>query len=199
MLDTSSRSRDVIRPEPTVRRDDEAARPRTIDPTVDDLGSRQLSALGRVAELLDALAIDYWLFGGWAVDFHAGSVTRPHDDVDIAVWLDDLPRIATLLGSEGWRHAPDEDEDGGTGYERGGVRLELTYLVRNDEGDVFIPLRDGPVPWDTASFADDERTLSGVRSRVITLASLRGMKAWPRDDPEDAAKDRADLEVLGGG
>ena len=165
---------------------------------MDDLAARRLSALERVAGLLDARAIDYWLFGGWAVDFYAGSVTRPHDDVDIAVWLDDVPRIVSLLGSQGWRHPPAEDEDGGTGYERDGVRLELTYLVRNDERDVFVPLRDGPVPWDGASFADDERMLSGVHSRLITLASLKSMKVWTRDDPGDAAKDRADLDVLGG-
>ena len=24
------------------------------------------------------------MFGGWAVDFHAGSVARPHDDIDLA-------------------------------------------------------------------------------------------------------------------
>jgi Aminoglycoside-2''-adenylyltransferase len=164
--------------------------------TVEDLGARQLAALGRVGSRLESEGIAYWLFGGWAVDFYAGSVTRAHDDVDIAIWLTDLPRIATLLESDGWRHAPAEDEDGGTGYEHGDVRLELTYLTGNADGDVFIPLRDGPVPWAKESFADDLRELSGVRARVITLTSLRSMKSWPRDDPGDAAKDRADLAAL---
>src|SRR5207244_9893525 len=101
---------------------------------MDDLGSEQLSALGRLDALFEEARIAYWLFGGWAVDFHAGSVTRAHDDVDVAVWLEDLPRITALLEADGWRHAPSEDEDGGTGYERGAVRLELTFLVRNSEG-----------------------------------------------------------------
>ena len=74
--------------------------------------------------------------------------------------------------------------------------LELTFLNGNADGDVFIPLRDGPVPWAKESFADNVRELSGVRDRVITLASLRSMKSWPRDDPADAAKDRADLAAL---
>jgi len=161
-----------------------------------DLASRQLAALDQVRRVLEERAIDHWLFGGWAVDFYVGSVTRAHDDVDLAVWLDDLPRIAELLEADGWRHAPADDEDGGTGYERDGVRLELTYLVRDDDGDVFIPLQVGPAPWDKGSFGDDERTLSGVRSRVITLPSLRNMKSWLRDDPDDAAKDRADLKAL---
>src|SRR5919107_952320 len=59
-----------------------------------DTTSRQLAALDRVGRLLDAAGIDYWLFGGWAVDFYAGSVTRTHDDVDIAIWLRDLQEIA---------------------------------------------------------------------------------------------------------
>ncbi len=57
----------------------------------------QLAALARIHELLVREALDYWLFGGWAVDFHGGSITREHDDIDIAVWEPDRPRIARLL------------------------------------------------------------------------------------------------------
>jgi hypothetical protein len=170
---------------------------RTRDDGAPSSSSRQLAALDRVGRLLDAAGIDYWLFGGWAVDFYAGSITRIHDDVDIAIWLNDLQEVAELLASDGWRHAPAEDEDGGTGYERGDVRVELTYLVRH-EGDVFIPMSDGPIPWDKRSFTDDHGTLAGVSSRLITLDSLRGMKSWARDDPDDATKDRADLQALPG-
>jgi len=46
----------------------------------------QLAGLAGLHELLERHAIEYWLFGGWAVDFHAGSVTRAHDDLDLAVW-----------------------------------------------------------------------------------------------------------------
>jgi hypothetical protein len=170
--------------------------PSKSDP-VQELGSRQPAALGLVCSRLESESIAYWLFGGWAVDFYAGSVTRGHDeDVDIAIWLEDLQRIPELLESDGWRHARADDEDGGTGYERGGVRLELTYLTRSADGDVFIQLRDGPVPWAKESLADDVRELSGVRPRIITLASLRSVKSWPRDDPDDAAKDRADIATL---
>ena len=38
---------------------------------------------------------------------HAGSVTRAHDDLDIAVWLKDHNRIAALLAADGWSHAPE--------------------------------------------------------------------------------------------
>jgi hypothetical protein len=103
----------------------------------------QLAALADVHELLTRNGIEYWLFGGWAVDFYAGTVTRPHDDVEVA--------------------APEPDEDGGTGYEREG---------------------------------DERGELEGVRARLIALEALRRGKSASRDDPVDAAKDRADALVL---
>jgi hypothetical protein len=136
------------------------------------------------------------LFGGWAVDFYAGRITREHDDVDIAVSLQDYERIAELLAADGWKHAPEPDEDGGTGYERDGVRLELTFLVRDDEGHVCVPLRSGLVRWSDDAFGTRVEALQGVRARVIELDTLRRGKARFRDEPADAAKDRADSAIL---
>jgi aminoglycoside-2''-adenylyltransferase len=163
---------------------------------MDELTFQQLSALARVSDLLEEAGIGYWLFGGWAVDFYVGSLTRAHDDVDLAVWLADLPRIAELLEDDGWRHAPFDDEDGGTGYEHGAVRLELTYLVRGGDGEIFTPLRAGRAPWTQEGLANDVGELRGARSRLVGLAALMRGKASPRDDPEEAAKDRADFRQL---
>ena len=163
---------------------------------MEELSSQQLSALARVSDLLEEAGIAYWLFGGWAVDFYAGSVTRAHDDLDMAVWLEYLPRIATLLQDDGWRHAPFDDEDGGTGYERGLVRLELTYLVHAGGGGIFTPMRDGRAAWSEEALANDVGELRGVRSRLIALGPLMRGKSLPRDDPEEAAKDRADFGQL---
>jgi hypothetical protein len=46
---------------------------------------QQLAALADVGERLGDGGFEYWLFGGWAVDFHLGTVTREHDDIDLAV------------------------------------------------------------------------------------------------------------------
>ena len=166
--------------------------------TYASLASAQLAALARVDALLERAGIAYWLFGGWAVDFYAGSITRPHSDVDIAVWLDALPRISALLEEDAWRHAPEPDENGGTGYERDGVRLELTYLVRGEDGRVVTPLNDFEAPWPEGAFEADTRELRGVHARVVSKAALTSGKSSPRDDPDDAAKDSADFDVLSG-
>ena len=161
-----------------------------------NLAEQQLAALAELGALLDRGGFDYWLFGGWAVDFHVGAVTREHDDIDLAVWLDEAQAIAALLEAEGWRHAPTGDEDGGMGYERGRVRLELTYLVSDDVGRVFLPLRHQSVLWSEEQLGNDERELLGVRSRVLGLPLLKHGKASARDDPDEAAKDRADFQAL---
>ena len=158
--------------------------------------SEQLQALSRVHWELEQAGIEYWLFGGWAVDFYAGSITRAHDDVDIAVWLEDLPEIHRILEEDGWRHAPAEDADGGTNYERDAVQLGLTYLVRHEDGNVFIPFESGDVPWTAELFGHDARELLGVRARVVNLAPLMLGKSFARGDPEDAIKDHADFAVL---
>jgi hypothetical protein len=161
----------------------------------DLLTREQLAALARVDEAFERAGIEYWLFGGWAVDFYVGSVTRTHDDLDIAVWLDDLPRIGELLEAGGWQHAPEPEEDGGTGYELGPVRLELTFLVRDGE-DAFTPLRDRRAAWSAAAFGEDAGELNGVHARLVGRDALLRGKSRPRDEPAEAATDRADFELL---
>jgi hypothetical protein len=156
----------------------------------------QLAAIADVGEALDRSGFEYWLFGGWAVDFHVGAVTREHGDIDLAVWLHDAQAVGSLLQADGWQHRPHPDEDGGTGYERGTVRVELMYLMSDDAGRVFIPLRDQNVLWSQKPLGNEVRELHAVHARVITLALLRMGKSSPRHDPDEAAKDRVDFRAL---
>jgi aminoglycoside-2''-adenylyltransferase len=162
----------------------------------DDVTNEQLAAMGRIHELLVRQGIEYWLFGGWAVDFHAGAVTREHDDLDIAVWHKDLSQIAVTLAADGWRHVPDEHEDGYTTYEHGVVRLEVAFLACAEDGRVYTPLREGRADWPDEAFEDDVAELLGVRARVIGLQALKADKAEVRGDSTVAAKDHADSTTL---
>ena len=85
----------------------------------------QLSALSHLDELFGQHAIEYWLFGGWAADFHAGKVTRPHDDLDLAVRSHDGERVRELLTAAGWSNS---QKEGYSVYELDSVRLELAFV-----------------------------------------------------------------------
>jgi hypothetical protein len=158
--------------------------------------SDQLAALAGLHHLLERHGVAYWLFGGWAVDFHAGRVTRAHGDLDIAVWWEDRGRLAALLEGEAWVHAPEPGEDGYTRYARGAVRLEVAFLARDERGRVYTPLRDGRGEWPDDAFGDDVAELRRVRARVIGLGALIADKSVAREDPSTAAKDRADVLSL---
>jgi hypothetical protein len=85
------------------------------------ISDRQLELLGRLHECFEQHAIEYWLFGGWAVDFHVGRVTRANADVDLAVWEVDVAGVDRLLRQEGWDHRPRAGEDGYTEYLNGTI------------------------------------------------------------------------------
>jgi Aminoglycoside-2''-adenylyltransferase len=162
----------------------------------DESAGQQLAALKRLHELFEQHQIEYWLFGGWAVDFHVGAVTRAHEDLDIAVWQGDRNRVATLLKAESWTHAPEPDEDGYTAYARETVRLEVAFLARAESGEVFTPLRDGQGSWPDGAFEDDVVELLETRAKVISLSALKADKSESRGDPAVATKDRLDSVSL---
>jgi Aminoglycoside-2''-adenylyltransferase len=158
--------------------------------------TRQLSDIAEIGRLFDRAGLDHWLFGGWAVDFYVGEMTRAHEDIDLAVWSRDQTVIGELLAAHGWQHAPRPDEDGGTGYERNGVRVELMLLVEGERGEVLIAFRNGTAMWSEDPLGSDVRTLEGTPARIIPLGLLRDGKSVPRGDPAEAVVDRTDYEAL---
>jgi Uncharacterised nucleotidyltransferase len=139
----------------------------------------QLAALAALHDLFERHGIDYWVFGGWAVDFHAGAVTRPHDDIDVAVRSDDGDRVQEVLTTAGWTHTQHEDY---TTYALAGVHVEVAFADRGE--------------WPESSFGADVAEVRGVCARVVSLPSLRVDKAQGRDDPRVAEKDRRDSRTL---
>jgi Aminoglycoside-2''-adenylyltransferase len=157
---------------------------------------QQLAAIRRLHVLFERSQTEYWLFGGWAVDFHAGRVTRAHADIDIAVWRADLATVHSLLLDEGWTNAPAPDEDGYTAYQRGELHLDLAFLARDEDGTIYTPLREGRGSWPPDSFPGAVVKHGDVCAHVVSLESLIVDKSEARDDPSVSTKDRADVAVL---
>jgi hypothetical protein len=148
------------------------AYPRRVPQELSDLASEQIQAIGSLDAALGSARIDYWLFGGWAVDFWVGRVTREHDDIDAAAWRPDFDAIMQALVDVGWRRTPVENEVVGTRY-------------------TFV--------WTTEPFGEERRVLHGVDARTIPLDLLRSGKQMTREAPDEAAKDRADVQALAAG
>jgi hypothetical protein len=160
------------------------------------VAAAQLQTIDWLQALFAEQGIEYWLFGGWAVDFHVGRVTREHADVDVAIWQADLGRIRALLEAQGWVNVPEPGEDGYTGYERRGIRLELAFLARDQAGVIYTPVQQGRGEWPVGSFGSSAAVVDGVCVQVVSLRSLIEDKSGPRQDPTVQAKDRADVALL---
>lgn len=68
--------------------------------------------LTRAAELMASYRHSWFLCGGWAVDAWLGKLTRPHSDIDIAVFHDDQAALYKYL--TGWDligHDPNVADD----------------------------------------------------------------------------------------
>jgi aminoglycoside-2''-adenylyltransferase len=158
-------------------------------------GEDQLTAIGHLDAMFERAGVDYWLFGGWAVDFHAGAVTRDHADIDIAVWSEDAAAVHALLTADGWEHTPAVEQDGYTTYVRNGLHVDIAFPARDREtGD--RPSDSGRGEWPAGSFGQDVRELRGAHAHVVTVTSLLMDKSQPRDDLTTATKDAADVAVL---
>jgi hypothetical protein len=155
----------------------------------------QLATIRRLDTMFERSRFEYWLFGGWAVDFHAGAVTRDHADVDIAIWQADSAAVHELLTADDWIRAPSSEEGGYTTYSRNAVHVDLALLAR-DGDSIYTPAGSERGEWPAGSFGEDVRHLAGTNARVVSAASLLADKAQPREDPVAAAKDAADVAVL---
>jgi lincosamide nucleotidyltransferase A/C/D/E len=60
-----------------------------------------------VLGVLRASDVDAWIDGGWGVDALLGYQSRPHDDLDLVVALDDVARIRRALDARGFVLAED--------------------------------------------------------------------------------------------
>jgi hypothetical protein len=153
-----------------------------------------LAAIGRLDAMFHRKAIEYWLFGGWGVDFHAGRVTRLHNDIDVAIWKTNAEHAVSALVEEGWSPAGGHEEDGFRTFTRDGVDVDVAFVERARRGSDTRP-KSGRGEWPDASFGRDVLTLAGTRAHVVSAASLLADKSGLRD-AASASKDAADVEVL---
>ena len=166
--------------------------------TLNDLpAQRQLATLVETFALFERAAIRSWLSGGWAVDFHAGRITRPHSDVDFVIELA-LSRVArTLLRKASFVECdPPLTSPGHVSMERGGVVVEVTFV--GTSGGAHVTPGFEHWPWPSGSFEDRWATLEGHRVRVVSIETLIDTKSqWAVVLGEPPRPhDLTDLELL---
>lgn len=63
-----------------------------------------------IKEIFESLGADFWLRGGWAIDFQLGEFTHPHEDIDITTWAIHRDEIEQALLQNNYEKAPVKTE-----------------------------------------------------------------------------------------
>ena len=152
-----------------------------------------LQAIRDITRALSSAPIAHWLFGGWAIDFHLGVVTRHHDDIDMLIWSVDTPKLMAVLQNHTFTLTATMPEH--LYFEKYNQRIEISFIERNHLGQIITPGRWAAWPWASDAFVAGERELYGVRCPVTSLQSVLETK---REFQAHAAnrlreKDRLDL------
>jgi hypothetical protein len=155
-----------------------------------------LEQLRTVMRLLDSAGADYWLAGGWAMDFHLGRITRPHFDIDLVVRHEDKHRLHELLLAQGFTVVDDSDPEAEIDYARGALRLDMGFVRKM--GDMFVQPGWEAWPWPESSLGNTPVELEGISARLVGAGTLldckRNYEAMVGEPPR--THDLSDIEAL---
>lgn len=102
-------------------------------------------------QLMNDQGIEVILDGGWAADALLGYQSRPHEDLDVAVFHKDVPAIRDLLETRGYSIVPRNDS------------WECNFVYGNPEGHL--------IDIHSCSFDEEKNHIYGVK---YTWEALQG-------------------------
>jgi hypothetical protein len=167
--------------------------------SMDQEACTQLTLIDEVTQTLTRAGVPHWLFGGWAVDFIAGEVTRPHRDIEFAVWASDAEHVSALLAPLDYQLDPAHTSVEMTLFWKHEQIVEFYNHLVNAAGQIVIAGKWSDWAWADAAFDAPMATLHGVTCPIVSaqsiLATKEGYAAQPHGGPL-RDKDIADIARL---
>jgi lincosamide nucleotidyltransferase A/C/D/E len=148
-----------------------------------------------VIDCLERNDVNAWLDGGWGIDALVGHETRLHEDLDLVVPQDDLPRAQTALAGLGFEHDPSVEPGLPARVilvAPGGRQVDLHPVVLDELANGWQPLGEGAYGLYPAEGLKGEGEVAGRSVRCLTPElQVRHHLGYPPDD-----NDRHDLRLL---
>jgi hypothetical protein len=158
----------------------------------------QLRAIETVTDMLRAVDICAWLFGGWGLDARIGRITRDHGDIEFWVERGDAERSRAVLVGAGVTPLATQPPEESCEFIWEGVEFSTAYFDRQPDGS-SIQLRGRWSDWifPPGSFGDEPGFLDGRPVRAMSVAGMLAMKEqfpnlrngrpWRQKDIDDIA------------
>lgn len=166
---------------------------------MDNNTTTQLHLIRELRDALGAADISWWLFGGWALDFHAGEITRPHSDIEIFIWAEDAELVRAVLVPLGFLAPAPLHPDEAQPFLKDGQEVGLWFLIQDEAGRTCTPVRWRDWPWAPGAFDGDRLTLDAITAPAMSLEGVLDMKTNFAAHPHGAPlreKDIADIVLL---
>lgn len=100
----------------------------------------QLKVLKEISMIYEEQAIEFWLSGGWAIDFILGKITRQHSDIDLQTWITDRERLENILLKLGYEQISIKKEfhNRQSDFRKGNVDITFGYLTYHEDGSLML-------------------------------------------------------------
>lgn len=100
----------------------------------------QLKVLVEISAISEKIGIEFWLRGGWAIDFILGKITRSHDDIDLITWTRNRERFEDELLKAGYEKTPVKNEfrDRQSDFRKDSVEITLGYISHSEDGNLIM-------------------------------------------------------------
>ncbi len=153
---------------------------KSVEADIQDWNEKQITLIGKVFKSFRLAKIDIFLYGGWAIDFLLGQVSRPHVDIDSLVWKKDKEKVSSLMQDLGFATV-----DKGKKFQNSIEQLQFDNDFVELVDGKFITGKNGDNPgleWpenplDHPVYAD----LNSVEARIIKPSSFLWFLEWKKN------------------
>ena len=160
---------------------------------MNDATAIQLRLIGEIREALDTAGVAWWWYGGWAMDFHAGEVTRDHSDIEVFVWRRDAKVTSAAITAAGFAAPPGLYPDEAQPFLKDAQEVGVWYLIRDADDQICTPGRWADWPWAPGSFDAPRAQLGDIEAPVMSVEGLLAMKLEFADQAHGAPLREKDL------
>jgi hypothetical protein len=160
----------------------------------------QLKVLADMSAIFQKQNMEFWLRGGWAIDFLLGKITRQHDDIDVVTWVENRIKLEEVLIQAGFEEVSVREPFRGrqADFRKGQVDITFSYITLSEEGSLMLNGLPEWV-WHSDSLLDRQFSLHGIRARALHPKQLlEEKKVYEQIGRARRAKDKESKEILRG-
>ena len=121
-----------------------------------------------IVDALESAGVDVWLDGGWGVDALLEEQTRAHDDLDLVVSLEDVPRLQEVLAIRGYDMLGGAPPESFELVDAAGRQVDVHAVTWAENGDGIYRMREGGAWSYPARGFEGRGRVAGRRVRCLT-------------------------------